>query len=135
MHVLQGGGEAVDESYHLRGGHTRRLPAEGTDVGLVEDIALGVVGGGYEASAVADTHGVAIVGTLSARALFQHLVVDIVADVALSVLVLGEVLDALALGGDVGDVCLIACLPVGILVGLYVLLLAAGNKKNERMKE
>ena len=125
MHVLQDGGETVDEARGHGGDDARGLPAEGARVGLVEDEALGVACGGYDASAVADAHGVGVVGAVGALARLQHFVVDVVADVALGLLVFGERLHALAELGNVGYVGVVALLPVGVVVGLQVFLLAA----------
>lgn len=125
VHILQNGGFTVYEAGRQRCGDTRGLPAELPCVGLVKDETFRVAGGGDEASAIADAYGVGVVGALAAFALLQHLVVDVVARAALFQLVLGVHLDALAFLGYVGDVGLVAGLPVGIFVDLLVFRFAA----------
>ena len=126
VHVEQGGRETFDEAGGRPCDGGRGLPAERPGEGLVEDIALGVVGGGDEASAVADAYGVGEEGAVGASpALFQHLVVDVVGGSALGLLVLGVVLQALILRRQRFHILFVALLPVGIFVGLFVSLFAA----------
>ena len=131
VHVHQGCAETLDETVRRHVCHTRSLPVEVANKGLVEHVTFGIARGRDVTSTIGHTHVVRIDGTLRTAALLHFFHIDIVAVRQTRCRLALRIGQDLAIHTAAGSrcplvrLCVVAFLPVGILVH-FVVLLAAG---------